>query len=229
MPLDQSFTPVSFELLEKLASNNKKEWYDAHKSEFDAQLRAPFADVLEAVTARLEGSIAPLIGSKKTMFRQNRDIRFSKDKSPYKTSVSGLLTPSGTKKEMNGVLYIHLDATGGFMATGFYQLATSKLALIRERIVERPQRFTQMLESLAEHDLDLDKSSSLTRMPKGFEAHDGHDHAPYIKLKNFLVLERLPKSAWTKGDIVDRAAHLALASADFLGFCQTALLKEGSH
>lgn len=227
MPLDQSFAPMSFELLEELAENNNKDWYDAHKAEFEAKLRAPFAEVLEAVTARLEGSISPLTGSKKTMFRQNRDIRFSKDKSPYKTSVSGLLTPSGTKKEMNGVLYIHLDATGGFMATGFYQLATSKLGLIRERIVERPKRFSQMLGSLAEHDLDLDRASSLTRMPKGFEAHDGHEHAAYIKLKNFLVLEDLPKSAWTSGDVVDRATHLALASADFLGFCQTALLKDG--
>lgn len=226
MPLDQSLTPLSFELLEKLAANNRKEWYDTHKEEFEANLRAPFAEVLEAITTRLEGSISPLIGSKKTMFRQNRDVRFSKDKSPYKTSVSGLLTPSGTKKEMNGVLYIHLDATGGFMATGFYQLATSKLALIRERIVERPKRFAQMLESLAEHDLDLDRSSSLTRMPKGFEAHEAHEFAPYIKLKNFLVLENLQKSSWTGGDIVDRATHLGLASADFLGFCQTALLKD---
>ena len=226
MPTTAKITKRSFELLETLAANNEKAWYDANKSAFEAELRAPFAELLEEVTARLEGSIAPLVGSKKTMFRQNRDVRFSKDKSPYKTNVSGLLTPSGTKGEGAGILYLHLEADGGFMATGFYQFPTAKLGLIRDRIVENPKRFQQMLDSLADHDLDLDRASSLTRMPKGYEGQADHPHAEYLKLKNFLVLQEVPKSAWLSGDIVDRATHLALASADFLGFCATALLKE---
>ncbi|MEM6729694.1 MAG: DUF2461 family protein, partial [Pseudomonadota bacterium] len=128
--------------------------------------------------------------------------------------------------EMAGILYLHLDKTGGFMATGFYQFPTAKLGLIRDRIVGNPKRFQQMLDSLAEHDLALDMGSSLTRMPKGYTDYEDHAHAAYIKLKNFLVMEPLPKSAWTEGDVVERATHLALGSADFLGFCATALQKD---
>ncbi|MEM9349876.1 MAG: DUF2461 domain-containing protein [Pseudomonadota bacterium] len=226
MPLDQSFTPLAFSLLEALEANNEKVWYDANKAEFEAKLRAPFAEVLEAVTARLEGTIAPLIGSKKTMFRQNRDVRFSKDKSPYKTNISGLLTPSGTKGEGAGILYLHLDKTGGFMATGFYQFPTAKLGLIRDRIVGNPKRFSAMLESLEQHDLKLEMASSLSRMPRGYEHHAEHEHADYLKLKNFLVMEPLDRDAWTSGEVVEKATHLALASADFLGFCATALQKD---
>lgn len=80
-----AFDPRAFELLDALAANNEKAWYDANRPEFEAELRVPFAQMLEAITERLEGSIAPLIGSKRTMFRQNRDVRFSKDKSLYKT------------------------------------------------------------------------------------------------------------------------------------------------
>ena len=222
-----AFSPRAFELLDALAANNEKAWYDGNKPEFEAELRVPFVQMLEAITESLEGSIAPLIGSKRTMFRQNRDVRFSKDKSLYKTNVSGLLSPSGVKGEGAGILYLHLDATGGFMVTGFYQFPTAKLGLIRDRILENSKRFQQMLDSLALHDLDLDRASSLTRMPKGYEAHADHVHADYIKLKNFVVVQNMPKSAWTSGDVVDRATHLALASADFLGFCVTALQSEG--
>ncbi|MEL6913789.1 MAG: DUF2461 domain-containing protein [Pseudomonadota bacterium] len=223
---EHALSERAFELLEELEANNAKAWYDAHKADFEATVRAPFAAILEAVTARLAGSIAPLIGSNKTMFRQNRDVRFSKDKSPYKTNVSGLLTPTGTKSEMAGILYLHLDKTGGFMATGFYQFPTAKLGLIRDRIVGNPTRFQTMLDSLAEHDLALDMSSSLTRMPKGYAAHEDHPHAAYIKLKNFLVVAPLARTAWTRGTVEEDATHMALASADFLGFCATALLKD---
>ncbi|MEM6479244.1 MAG: DUF2461 domain-containing protein [Pseudomonadota bacterium] len=227
MPLDQALSPTAFDLLAALEANNEKAWYDANKAEFEAQVRAPFADILEAITARLDGSIAPLMGSKKTMFRQNRDVRFSNDKSPYKINVSGLLTPTGTKSDMAGILYLHMDKSGGFIATGFYQFPTAKLGLIRDRIVGNPARFRQMLDSLAEHDLALDMSSSLTRMPKGYAEHEDHAHAGYIKLKNFIVMQPVTRDAWTSGAIVDDATHLALASADFLGFCATALLKDG--
>ncbi|MEL6549636.1 MAG: DUF2461 domain-containing protein [Pseudomonadota bacterium] len=223
---DHALPKAAFDLLAGLEAHNSKDWYDANKADFEAALRVPFAGILEAVTARLEGSISPLIGSKKTMFRQNRDVRFSKDKSPYKTSVSGLLTPTGTKSEMAGILYLHLDTSGGFMATGFYQFPTAKLGLIRDRIVGDPKRFQSMLDSLAAHDLALDMSTSLTRMPKGYADYEDHPHAAYVKLKNFLVMQALTKSAWTSGAVVDEASHLALASADFLGFCATALLKD---
>jgi uncharacterized protein (TIGR02453 family) len=99
------FTSDTFAVLDELQRNNTKEWYDANKVRLNASARAPFAAMLEVVSALLDGSRYPMRGSAKTMFRQNRDVRFSKDKTLYKTNVSGMITPSGTKGEKEGVVY----------------------------------------------------------------------------------------------------------------------------
>ncbi|MEL6700467.1 MAG: DUF2461 family protein, partial [Pseudomonadota bacterium] len=90
------FTDKSFEFLEGLAANNDRDWFNEHKPTFQEYLETPFANLLEALSNRLADADVTLEGSKKTMFRMNRDVRFSEDKSPYKTAVSGLLTRDGT-------------------------------------------------------------------------------------------------------------------------------------
>ena len=100
---------TSFALLTELAANNSKEWYDAHKADIKTHCLTPFGEMLEHVSNRLIDGPLPLEGSTKTMFRMNRDVRFSKDKSPYKTSVSGMLTPSGTKAEIAGMVYVEMN------------------------------------------------------------------------------------------------------------------------
>ena len=67
-----NFTPRAFELLEGLAANNNRPWYDEHRQAFEAHLREPFAGMLEQATERLEDTRVPLAGRAKTMFRQNR-------------------------------------------------------------------------------------------------------------------------------------------------------------
>ena len=143
-----NFTRKSFELLKELEENNNKDWYDEHREDFETYLRSPFAEVLERASDRLDETATPLIGSARTMFRQNRDIRFSKDKSPYNTQISGVMTPSGTKAEKSGLLYLQLDATGGMLACGFYQLRASELAPIRDRMLEKPKEFSKVLKDL---------------------------------------------------------------------------------
>ena len=88
---------TSFSLLAELAENNRKDWYDANKGDLKTHCLTPFAEMLEHISNRLVDSPYPLEGSAKTMFRMYRDVRFSKDKTPYKSTVSGMLTPSGAK------------------------------------------------------------------------------------------------------------------------------------
>ena len=117
---------TSFDLLDQLARNNTKDWYDAHKADIKTHCLAPFREMLEHVSNRPLDSDRPLEGSAKTMFRMHRDGRFSKDKTPYKSSVSGVLTPSGTKAEMAGMVYVEMNASGGWVAGGFYKLPTAR-------------------------------------------------------------------------------------------------------
>ncbi|MEL6475652.1 MAG: TIGR02453 family protein [Pseudomonadota bacterium] len=212
------FTKKSFELLIDLAANNEREWFKAHKAEFDTWLLDPFAETLEAISNRLGASDMDLRGGKKTMFRMHRDVRFSKDKSPYKTNVSGLLSPCGDKRENEGFAYLQLDAEGGFAAAGRYNLNPKALGPIRDRILEEPDKFGEILDGLRADGLDLDRSMSLSSMPRGYAEHSEHRFASELKLKSMIVREDLPKSAWKNGEVVERVAALGLNARAFIGF-----------
>ncbi len=222
MPL---ISNTSFDLLAQLTQNNNKGWYDAHKADIKNHCLIPFGEMLEHVSNRLIDSALPLEGSAKTMFRMNRDVRFSKDKNPYKTSVSGLLTPSGTKAEMAGMVYAELNATGGWVAGGFYRLPTAQLGLIRQRIVDETSAFQAILDRLADSGTDLADMDRLTRMPKGFSEYEGHPNAEEIKLKSFIIRADITKDAWLNGDVTGIVADLARNAAPLIRFGKAALAK----
>ena len=213
-----NFTEKSFDLLKGLESNNEKIWYDEHREDFDAYLRIPFAEVLELASDRLSETAVPLVGSAKTMFRQNRDVRFSKNKSPYNTQISGLLTPSGTKAEKSGLIYLQLDSSGGMIACGFYQLKAAELAPIRDQIIEQPKAFSVVLNDLETAGLSLSDEDKLKSMPRGYEAYSEHDYADYIKLKSLIAKTSLPKSAWLNDDVLERLVEYATGCASLLTF-----------
>ena len=213
-----NFTRKSFDLLEGLAENNEKAWYDEHREDFEAYLRGPFAEVLELASDRLSETDTPLSGSAKTMFRQNRDVRFSKDKSPYSTQISGVLTPSGSKAEKEGLIYLQLNVSGGMLACGFYQLKAAELAPFRDRMIEKPKEFLQVLEDLEAAGLSLSNEDKLKTMPRGYEDHSDHEHVEYLKLKSLVAQTSLPKNAWLEEDVVDRIVDYGEAYASLLAF-----------
>lgn len=214
------FTAKSFEFLEGLSENNDKDWFHDHKKDFETYVRAPFLDLLEALSERLSDAEVPLRGNPKTVFRMNRDVRFSEDKSPYKTSIAAVLTPSGTKQEAGGLLYVHMDRTGGFAGTGWHKLAPKALRPFRSAMIEDAEAFDAVRASLSKAGRVLAKGDSLTAMPRGFEDHDDHRHADAIRLKSLLLSEDLPKVAFISGDVVDRVETLARDAMPFLAWGQ---------
>jgi uncharacterized protein (TIGR02453 family) len=215
---DPKIAEKGFGLLEELSANNTREWYKLHKEQFEQRLLHPFAAILSAISSRLHVNDMAFDGGKETMFRMHRDVRFSKDKSPYKTNVSGLLTHSGKKREKNGFVYLQLDAHGGFGACGRYALDAKALGPIRDRIIEEEERFSDILAGLREKGLDLMREDSLESMPRGYAEHADHPFTDELKLTNMIVKVDLPKTAWKKGDVVERVAKTALASRDFIAF-----------
>lgn len=215
-------TAKSFALLEGLAADNSKEWFDAHREDVRSYLLEPFAAALLAISARLVGTDAPLQGSEATMFRMNRDVRFSKDKRPYKESVSGLLTPSGTKKEDGGLVYVELGVDGGWCGGGFYKLPTKALNVIRDRMVERPDEWETTRRTIAKRGGEPMRTDALKRMPRGYEDHADSALAGDLRLKSLIVRADLPKSAWLDGTAPERIARTALACAPLIAFGNTA-------
>ena len=210
--LGPRFTEEAFTFLRDLAANNNREWFNERKTRFQSVLEAPFLDLLETLTNRLEDAPVALRGGAKTMFRMNRDVRFSKDKSPYKTAVSGLLTPTGTKSEGDGVVYVELGADGGFAAAGFHKLSPKELGPKRDLVLAHPERFTAAVASLRDAGFGLATGDSLTTMPRGYEPHAEHDLAWALRLKSFIAMDQIPKSAFLEGEAADRIEALARAT-----------------
>jgi len=213
-------TQRTFSLLGELAVNNDKAWFDRHRDAFDAAAVRPLIAILEDASTALASTELPLRGGAATMFRQNRDLRFSKDKSPYKTQVSGLLTPAGGKSADQGVAYLQIDEQGGHMSAGYYNLKPEVLTRIRNRIVDQPHELRHVLDRLAAADLDLTREMSLAGMPRGYARYADDWFSPYLKLRVFLVRTKLPIGVWTDGTLVRRFVQHTLACSSLIRFGQ---------
>ncbi|MEL6421687.1 MAG: DUF2461 domain-containing protein, partial [Pseudomonadota bacterium] len=207
-----SLPQEGFELLDELAANNTKAWYADHRDAVKESLLEPFAAILDAVTSRLARTETPFKGSQATMFRMHRDVRFSKDKRPYKEAVAGLLTPSGDKNEAAGLAYVHAGAREQFMACGFYRMDPQALRPIRDAIIADPKAFSKMVTALGKSGLALCDEDSLRSMPRGYAEAADAPYAPALRLKSFYVRVDLPRAAWLDGSVVERIADHTRAS-----------------
>lgn len=212
------FTEKSFWLLQELSENNNRDWYKDHRDLIETHLREPFAEVLRQITNRLDGTEIPRRGGPKTMFRMNRDVRFSKDKRPYRESVAALLTPSGTKGEAKGAVYAELNAQGGWAGGGFYKMPTKQLNVIRDHIVAFPDKWLATVETVRARGADLFEDDRLKGMPRGYEQHSDAEIAPWLQLKSLLVKSELPRSAWLDGSITEKLAGVVHACDPLIGF-----------
>jgi uncharacterized protein (TIGR02453 family) len=222
MTLDDAFNVGSFAYLKNLAANNDRDWFAANKGIFAARLERPFSHLLETLGNRLADAPKPLTGGRATVFRMNRDVRFNADKRPYKTSLSGLLTASGTKAEAGGIVYVQFDAAGGFAAAGFHRLSPARLGPIRDAMIAQAEEFAAIKAGLTRAGRDLDRHDSLTAMPRGFAEHADHSHAAEIRLKSLILREDLGRRLWLSGDVVDRVEALARAAMPLLAFAEAA-------
>jgi uncharacterized protein (TIGR02453 family) len=214
-------TNKTFSLFAELEANNNKPWFDAHRDEIQERAVQPLTAVLEGATIALSSSSMPMRGGRQTLFRINRDIRFAANKAPYKTQVSGLLTPNGSKSGDEGVAYLQLDERGGHMSGGYYNLSPDVLKRIRDKIVEHPDKFRAVLDELAHANLELTREMSLTGMPKGYSPYANEWFAEYVKFKVFLVRTRLSRGVWTRGTIVSDFADHTLKCAPLIRFGQS--------
>ncbi|MGD0763622.1 MAG: TIGR02453 family protein [Roseiarcus sp.] len=165
----QGFGPQALPFLKALAFHQTKEWFEDNRVTYQSQLKGPLGDLVEELASRFAKSRTPLKGDRKaSLFRIHRDVRFAKDKSPYKTNAGAVLTRTGAKNEP-GLLYIHVAADGCFCAAGFYQPEPDVLARLRGAIARAPKAWSAMTAKLAKHGLTLSDEYAMKRAPRGFE------------------------------------------------------------
>jgi len=214
------FTPRLFAFFDGLAENQDRDWFQANRDAYEKDVREPLGALVEALAFAFAAHDIPLTGdAKRSLFRIHRDIRFSKDKRPYKTNASAVLSRDGTKPA-KGVLYFHIGGPQRdvFMAMGFYGPEPAELAAIRRAIAARPDRWAAMQAALGEASLSLDGHGALSRIPKGFEAHAGEPIADALKLRNFLVSRHLETERLYEGSLVDDIVAFAQGGLPLLTF-----------
>jgi uncharacterized protein (TIGR02453 family) len=219
----EGFPAGALSFFRALTLHQSRDWFLSNKAKFEETLRRPMGELVDAVSAELARRKVPLRGEgTSAIFRQNRDVRFSKDKAPYKTNLGAVLSRDGSKRSL-GLLYLHLAPERCFVAAGVHSPEPDDLQRIRKRIVAEPRAFRAALARLAKDGLELDGEAAMKRLPRGFEAVEAPDLQAAVKQRHLIVLKALPESALGKPAVlVKTAAEVAEAALPLLRFCWAA-------
>ena len=172
------FKPAAFTFLRSLRKHNEREWFERNRATYEAELRAPLAALAEEVDVRLASLAPEIVGDpKRSLFRIHRDVRFSSDKSPYKTHVACWFhhidagRGVGTQAAHGGAgFYFHLEATRASIGGGIWMPPRPALQKIREAIDEDSAPLTKILANamIKRQFGGLDEENMLSRMPRGY-------------------------------------------------------------
>jgi uncharacterized protein (TIGR02453 family) len=208
---------------ETLAANQTRDWFQAHKDVYENEVRVPFLALVDALSFAFAAHDIPLAGDpKRSLFRIHRDVRFSKDKSPYKTNAGAVITRDGSK-DSPGLLYIQVGGTGSFTGVGFYGLEPKDLGVVRRAIADDPDRWLAVRAELNAAGLDFSMGSALARLPKGFEALAGSPVEGDLKLRNLIVSRPIAADRLQDAALIDDIVAFAAAGLPLLRFGWSAL------
>ena len=191
------------EYLKTLQINNNKPWFDAHKKRYD-EARAAFIQTVDTIIpaiAKFDSDIGNL-AAKECIFRINRDVRFSKNKLPYKNNMAAYFNRAG-KKGTGAGYYLHIEPGRSFAAAGIWMPLPADLSKIRQEIDYNFDEWKKIIGGSSfknQFENGVDKSDSLMRAPKGYEP--GNDAIDFIKLKSFVTTKPLTDADLMKKSFV---------------------------
>ena len=216
----QGFSATALSFLEELGKHNERDWFKPRKETYDNDLKFPMECLLGAFTSDRRPVGFPLQGDpKRGIFRIYRDVRFSKDKNPYKTHVGAVMTRSGGKGDP-GLIYTHIEPGKSFLSAGFYSLDRDFLAAWRSRIAADPDRFLEIIAPFVKPRCKyfLRHRGALKTMPRGFREFADSPVADYLKWKHFLVGRLLTDKQVRSRKLLDQIHELADIAGPFLEF-----------
>ncbi|MFZ1693256.1 MAG: DUF2461 domain-containing protein [Flavobacteriales bacterium] len=186
------FTPDYNKFFKDLAKNNNKEWFDANRKRYEASVKKPFeAFVAEAIARIAKHDKAVAIEPKEAIFRINKDIRFSKDKTPYKLEASAIISPAGRKDHSTPGIYFAFGPEATRFYGGCYQPEKEQLLAIREAIMKDGKGFRKAISGKPFVTLFKEVQGEANKvLPPEFKAHAIKE--PLIANKQFYVAAEKP-------------------------------------
>lgn len=206
---------LTLNFLNQLHQNNDRDWFKEHKKEYEAA-KAEFAVLITALLEHFTNKLDPAFSTltaKDCIFRLNRDIRFSKDKTPYKTYFGAVLHPDGRKTE-KPLFYLHIAPNNNsFLAIGVFQPNKEYIKKIREEIdynadelkaIFDKKEFKKYFDSFAEMENGVLKTA-----PRGYPKD--HENIELLRLKHFIVEKTITDKELLSDDIAEKLAEIAIA------------------
>jgi len=189
------FTADALRFLRGLKRHNQKTWFEAHRDEYERHVKQPMTELVEEMDVRMRRFAPEIVGEpKRSMFRIHRDVRFSADKSPYKTHAACWFFHAGGSgkvgREAHGGgagFYFHLEPGASMVGGGCWMPPRPALVRIRGEIVADPRGLARVLAAprLKRRFGALDEETMLKRVPRGYDA-DG-PAAPLLRHTSFTV------------------------------------------
>lgn len=165
------FTPDYLNFFKQLAANNNKEWFDANRKRYENVVKKPFQlfiDDLIVSLSKVDSEIQ--ITSKEAIFRINRDIRFSNDKTPYKLQQSAIISKEGRADKTHPGLYVELGPEHFRIYGGLYMPSTAEIQKVREAMVNQSDKFKMLIENPSfKNNYGAIKGEKQKRIPKEFK------------------------------------------------------------
>ena len=210
--------------LKNLKKNNNKPWLDANRKQYEAAKANYLETVQEIIDA--VALFDPAVGNfkaKDCVFRVNRDVRFSKDKSPYKTNMGASFSGGGKKANEAGY-YFHAEPGQSFAAGGFYMPEPAELAKIRQEIDYNFDEWKTLVHNkkfIKYFPSGVDGVSMLVRPPKGYD--ENNPAIGYLKMKGFIVSRSLSDTDLTSKNLVKEIAASFAAMKPMIDFLNHAV------
>ena len=193
----------TIKFLSQLKKNNNKVWFDAHRLQYEAA-RTDFSNYIEMVIEALQKSDSTIAGltSKECLFRMNRDIRFSNDKTPYKTNFGASIKRGGKKSPFAGY-YFHCSPGESFIGGGLWMPEAIAVKNLRQEIDYNWNEFQSIIKEKKFKNIfdDVYKNAevSLVNIPKGYEKEN--PAAAYLKLKSFIAETKVTDEDLSKSSL----------------------------
>lgn len=217
------FTPDFNAFFKELAKNNNKEWFDANRKRYEGSVKRPFeAFVADAIARIARHDKAVRIAPKEAIFRINKDIRFSKDKTPYKLEASAIISPAGRKDHATPGIYFAFGPEAVKFYGGAYQPEKDQLERIRTAIMRDGRGFRKVVDAKVFKQVFGGVQGEVNKvLPPAFKAAAANE--PLIANKQFYVGVERPAKLVTDAKLMDAFMDHYLAMCPFNAWLANAM------
>ncbi|HKV26565.1 MAG TPA: DUF2461 domain-containing protein [Candidatus Acidoferrum sp.] len=223
------FPPETLQFFRGLSRNNRREWFLPRKTLFEEKVKEPMRQLVDSLNSSFR-EFAPEYQTDPgdAIFRIYRDIRFSKDKKPYKEQIAAIFHRHGTDTHGRGGFYVAVSHKRVAIGGGVYMPEPHQLLAIRQRIAARHDDFRRILAARPVRKLlgHLD-GAQLSRVPRGFPAD--HLAADFLRYKQFLLFVELSPSLATSPALYRAIVNRFRAMLPFMQFLNDALASHPKH